>query len=94
MALLLAVPTFSVAQESEAYHKLATIAHIEQKVMMPMRDGVRLATDIYRPKTEEPVPIIFSRTPYNFNPYGDGKERTRTYERAYEAVSRGYAYVV
>ena len=33
--------------------------------MMPMRDGIRLATDIYRPITDEKVPIIFSRTPYN-----------------------------
>ncbi len=62
--------------------------------MMPMRDGVRLATDIYRPKTDEPVPIIFSRTPYNFNSWGDGKQRTRAAQRAYEAVKRGYAYVV
>ena len=61
---------------------------------MPMRDGVRLATDIYRPKTDEKVPIIFSRTPYNFNSWGDGKERTRTMERAYEALKHGYAYVV
>ncbi|MEL6836051.1 MAG: CocE/NonD family hydrolase [Bacteroidota bacterium] len=82
------------AQESEAYQKLAEIAEIEQKVMMPMRDGVRLATDVFRPKTDEPVPVIFSRTPYNFNPYGDGEERTRNYTRAYEAVKRGYAYVV
>ncbi|MEL6972614.1 MAG: CocE/NonD family hydrolase [Bacteroidota bacterium] len=82
------------AQESEAYQKLAEIAEIEQKVMMPMRDGVRLATDIFRPKTDEPVPVIFSRTPYNFNPYGDGEERSRNYTRAYEAVKRGYAYVV
>jgi putative CocE/NonD family hydrolase len=93
LALIL-LPLTGWSQQSTAYQKLASIAHIEQKVMMPMRDGVRLATDIYRPKTEEPVPIIFSRTPYNFNPYGDGEERTRTYERAYEAVSRGYAYVV
>jgi len=73
---------------------LENIAIIDQKVMMPMRDGVHLATDIYRPKTEEPVPIIFYKTPYNFNSYGDGVVRTRTYERAYEAVSRGYAFVV
>jgi putative CocE/NonD family hydrolase len=70
------------------------IAHIEQKIMVPMRDGIRLATDVYRPKTDKPVPIIFSKTPYNFNSWGDGKERTRTKERAYEAVKRGYAYVV
>ena len=62
--------------------------------MMPMRDGVRLATDIYRPKTEEKVPIIFSRTPYNFNSWGDGEMKTRTMETAYKMVSKGYAYVV
>ena len=59
-----------------------------------MRDGIRLATDIYRPKTDEKVPIIFSRTPYNFNSWGDGERKTRTAQRAFEAVKRGYAYVV
>lgn len=73
---------------------LEDIAHIDQKIMVEMRDGVRLATDVYRPKTDEPVPIIFSKTPYNFNSWGDGEERTRTKERALEAVKRGYAYVV
>ena len=83
------------AQDSnEILTKLGEIAIIDQKVMMPMRDGVRLATDIYRPKTDEKVPIIFSRTPYNFNSWGDGEERTRTAQRAYEVVKRGYAYVV
>jgi putative CocE/NonD family hydrolase len=62
--------------------------------MMPMRDGVRLSTDIYLPKTDKKVPIIFSRTPYNFNSWGDGEEKTRTHERAYEALKRGYAYII
>jgi hypothetical protein len=62
--------------------------------MMPMRDGIRLATDVYRPKTDEKVPIIFSRTPYNFNSWVDGKEKTRAYQSAYQAVKRGYAYVI
>jgi len=74
--------------------KILEIATIEEKVMMPMRDGIRLATDIYIPKIEKKVPIIFSRTPYNFNSWVDGKEQTRTMERAYEALKRGYAYVV
>lgn len=81
-------------EEPKISEKLEAIAIIDEKVMMPMRDGIRLATDIYRPKTDKKVPIIFSRTPYNFNSWGDGKERTRTKERAYEAVKRGYAYVV
>ena len=62
--------------------------------MVPMRDGIGLATDIYRPKSNIKVPIIFSRTPYNFNTWRDGKENEGTYKRAYEAVKRGYAYVV
>ncbi|HDZ40533.1 MAG TPA: CocE/NonD family hydrolase [Bacteroidetes bacterium] len=74
--------------------ELEEIAIIEQKVMMPMRDGVRLCTDIYRPETDEPVPVIFSRTPYNFNAYRDGEPNVSIYRRAYAAVSRGYAYVV
>ncbi len=76
------------------YDQLLEIAIVDQKVMMPMRDGIRLATDIYRPKTTEKVPIIFSRTPYNFNSWGDGEFRTRSMQRAYEAVKRGYAYVI
>lgn len=39
--------------------------------MVTMRDGVRLQADIYRPKeVTGPVPVIFSRTPYNFNTGG------------------------
>ncbi|HSI75976.1 MAG TPA: CocE/NonD family hydrolase [Lunatimonas sp.] len=82
------------AQEASILQQLEEIAIVDQKVMMPMRDGIRLATDIYRPKTDSPVPIIFSRTPYNFNTYRDGELVTRTLEAAHQAVSRGYAYVV
>ncbi len=80
--------------QSDILSKLQEIAIIDQKVMMPMRDGVRLSTDIYRPKTNQPVPVIFSKTPYNFNSWGDGEMRSGTYNAAYEAVQRGYAYVV
>ena len=76
------------------YRKLDSIAVIDQKVMMPMRDGIRLATDIYRPKGEGKYPIVFSRTPYNFNTWVDGKMGTGQLQAAYEAVSRGYVYVV
>ena len=80
--------------QTDVLKELEEIAVIDQRVMMPMRDGIRLCTDIYRPKTEEPVPIIFSRTPYNFNSWVDGEHRTRTMKRALAAVKRGYAYVV
>jgi uncharacterized protein len=79
---------------ADVLQQLQQIAIIEQKLMMPMRDGVRLATDVYRPKTDSPVPIIFSKTPYNFNNWGDGEQRAGTYQAALDAVKRGYAYVV
>ncbi len=37
-----------------------------ETLMMPMRDGVRLATDIYKPeKLNGKLPVILTRTPYN-----------------------------
>jgi hypothetical protein len=93
--ILLILPGVVFAQlDTDIISKLQEIAIIEQKVMMPMRDGVRLATDIYRPKGDVRVPIIFSRTPYNFNTWGDGQFRSRSLEAALDAVQRGYAYVV
>ena len=83
-----------ITAQQSIREKILEIAVIEEKVMMPMRDGIRLATDIYRPKTDQKIPIIFSRTPYNINRWGDGEERIRTMERAFEALKRGYAYVV
>ena len=75
--------------------ELQSIAVVERKVMMPMRDGVRLATDIYRPKdTSKKVPIVWVRTPYNFN-YWDVRNRVPSdMTAALNAVKRGYAYVV
>lgn len=81
-------------ETDSARKQLEEIAVIDQKVMVPMRDGVRLCTDIYRPRTKNRVPVIFSRTPYNFNGWRDGEESNRSYQRALDAVQRGYAYVV
>ncbi|HVS59361.1 MAG TPA: CocE/NonD family hydrolase [Gemmatimonadaceae bacterium] len=83
-----------VTHRDSLEHALEAIATIERKVMVPMRDGARMATDVYRPKDAgEKVPIIFVRTPYNFN-YWDvrlGAPRDMTSE--IQAVKRGYAYV-
>lgn len=37
----------------------------KQTEQVPMRDGVRLATDIYLPAGAGPWPVILARTPYN-----------------------------
>ena len=63
--------------------------------MVPMRDGVRLATHIYRPKDSgsNPVPTIFVKTPYNMNLWGNGEMNVGRFRGPLEAVRRGYAYV-
>ena len=91
---ILFISFFTVYSQENIRKQLEEIAIIDEKVMMPMRDGVRLSTNIYRPKTNDKVPVIFSRTPYNFNSWGDGKERTRTLQSALQMVEKGYAYVV
>ncbi|MBI1852032.1 MAG: CocE/NonD family hydrolase, partial [Planctomycetes bacterium] len=45
---------------SKAEHTVA----IETKVMVPMRDKVKLATDVYRPEKEGKVPTVLVRTCY------------------------------
>lgn len=49
-----------------------------QTVMIPMRDGKRLATDIYRPYGDGPFSVVLSRTPYGRTKTGkDGSGFTR-----------------
>jgi putative CocE/NonD family hydrolase len=74
--------------------ELQSLAVVDRKVMMPMRDGVRLATDIYRPKNVTgKVPTIVVKTPYNFN-YWDVRNRVPADMTAIlTAIKRGYAYV-
>ncbi len=94
LLICISLSYFTIAQQQGiSLEQLSEIAVVDQKIMMPMRDGIRLATDIFRPKTEGKVPVILSRTPYNFNGYGDGQARNM-YTAAYEAVKRGYAYVI
>ena len=75
--------------------ELQEVAVVERKLLIPMRDGVRLATDVYRPKNAAgPVPIIFSKTPYNFNFWDVRNGVPADVNAALTAVKRGYAYVV
>jgi len=82
--LALAVSTCSAGAKGEAFlDVLRKNAVVETDVMLPMRDGVKLATDIARPKTEgKKFPVILMRTPYHKNLGGAGG-----------AVMGGYAFV-
>jgi uncharacterized protein len=82
-------------QRLQTEKELESVAMIERKVMVPMRDGVRLATDIYRPKNATgKVPVIWVRTPYNFNFWDVRNGLPADMKAALTAVKRGYAYVV
>ena len=56
-------------------------ATIEKDVMVPMRDGVKLATDIARPQGDGKYPVILMRTPYR-----------KSLGPAGAAVMAGYAF--
>ena len=60
---------------------------IQKNVMVRMRDGVRLATDIYRPAGVGKYPVVLIRTPY-------GSDTPDHIQKAKFYVKRGYAYVV
>jgi putative CocE/NonD family hydrolase len=75
--------------------ELQSLAVVERKVMMPMRDGVRLATDVYYPKQSSgKVPTVFVKTPYNFNYWDVRNGVPADMTAALTAIKRGYAYVV
>ena len=69
--------------------ELGRRAIVEKKVRMPMRDGVHLSTDIYRPKDATgPAPTIFIRTPYNMQTLQGSSLR-----QVVEGIDRGYAVI-
>ena len=63
------------------------------EAMVPMRDGVRLNTEIYVPKnTTEPLPILLTRTPYGLG--HDAKGFSGALGSSYAALARdGYVFV-
>jgi putative CocE/NonD family hydrolase len=83
------------AERWEAENELQEIAIVERKLMVPMRDGTRLATDVYRPRNASgKLPIVWVRTPYNFNYWDVRNGVPSDMTAALTAVKRGYAYVV
>jgi uncharacterized protein len=67
-----------------------TLAFDRTEVMIPMRDGVRLETVIFRPRGRpEPLPLLLNRTPY-----GVGEEDKGQLQVPYGDLARdGYVFV-
>ena len=87
MVALLVRPVDSRTQTSgpEAKYKV----RVTQGVMVPMRDGVKLATDLYFPEgAPAHLPVILSRTPYN----KEGARREGS--AAYIFAGQGYVFAI
>ncbi|WCT73903.1 CocE/NonD family hydrolase [Sphingomonas naphthae] len=70
--------------------ELGDTATSQTAVMVPMRDGVSLSTNIYMPKDAKgPLPVILWKTPYN-----EHKLRGTSFRLALEAVKRGFVFIV
>ena len=84
-----------IARRNAIEAELQSIAVVERKVMVPMRDGKRMQADVYRPKdSSKKYPIILSRTPYNFNWWDIRLGAPRDMSTVLDAVKRGYAYII
>ena len=83
-----------IAKRNEIEKELQSVAIVERKLMVPMRDGKRMAADVYRPKdTSKKYPAIFVRTPYNFNFWDVRNDAPRDLTNELDAVKRGYVFV-
>jgi len=60
---------------------------IENRVPVPMRDGLNLYADVYRPAADGKYPVLVSRTPYSTERYPSG------YAAAVYFAQRGYVFV-
>src|SRR2546430_1548570 len=83
-----------IAQRNQREQELESVAIVERKLMIPMRDGKRMAADVYRPKdSSKKYPTVFVRTPYNFNFWDVRNGVPRDMSTELDAVKRGYVYV-
>jgi hypothetical protein len=83
------------AQRWAVENELQQLAIVERKVMVPMRDGLRMQADVYHPRGTpgQRYPIIFVRTPYNFNHWDVRNGAPRDMSTILGAIRRGYAWV-
>jgi putative CocE/NonD family hydrolase len=62
---------------------------VEKHISVPMRDGVKLATDVYRPNEEGTFPVIIQRLPYS----KDRPALTMMMTDVFRLVQEGYVVV-
>ncbi|MBM3726634.1 MAG: CocE/NonD family hydrolase [Acidobacteria bacterium] len=79
LALLPVMPT-------AAQQPVTEIIRVDSHVAVPMRDGVKLFADVYRPRREGRFPVLVVRTPY-------GTQREGAHQAPIFFAEHGYAVV-
>jgi predicted acyl esterase len=83
-----------IAKRNDIEQELEKLAVIQRKLMIPMRDGKRMQADVYYPKQGPGrYPVIFVRTPYNFNWWDVKLGAPRDMTGELTAIKKGYAFV-
>jgi predicted acyl esterase len=83
--LLLATPALLLSQEAPAKPADQDV-DFEWGVKIPMRDCVKLNATVYKPKDQkEPLPVIFTFTPYISDTY---------HNRGYYFAQNGYVFAL
>ena len=96
LAAALTVACAAPAQDLSRYSEeglraeLDGISEADTAVLVPMRDGIGLSTNIWRPEgASGKLPVVLWKAPYN-----EHVLRGSTARFALEAVRHGYAFVV
>lgn len=78
-------PTVHSQGQGPSAAPAAASTTLKRELLMPLRDGVKLATDVFLPEGKGPWPVILMRTPYNkMTMAGQAKQWT----------ANGYVFVV
>src|SRR5262249_48485600 len=93
LQVVLCVPREADAQENKRPDLAALFD--KREVMIPVRDGAKLHTEIYTPKNaKEPLPILFERTPYGISaPSGANGGMTYSLYRYQNLFADGYIFL-
>ena len=87
LSLLYGSPMEAQTQSDVGLFRSGDDALVSHNIMVPMRDGTRLSTDIYVPAGGGQYPAILIRDPY------DNGSNASTWEEGLRWAKRGYAYV-
>ena len=98
-AMAAVTPKVSKPGQYEGYSPVVYDGYTRSSFYVPMRDGTRLAVDLFRPTKAgviagEKLPVVWMHTPYNRRGYANGPTVERYPGFAIQLVKYGYNVAV